>query len=439
MLIPSKNPSRNYALIGSVEATDPLELPRIVERSHRAQKSWKTTSLDKRGEIALDMGMPIRQARDEVAYGMMYMRWYIDHAVEYLSPAITRETPTELHTLYYEPRWVVVAIAPWNYPFSMCIWTCIQALLAGNSVIFKTSKECILTGRLIADIFAWSDLPEWVWTEIYGSGDLWDALMREDIDFVTFTGSTRVGEWLALKSLEKSIGCVMELGGSAPGIICSDADIDSIIETVYFLRYSNSGQMCDGLKRLIVHESRYDEVVERLSVILLSKTIWDASLETTDIGPVVSESQKVAIENQYRDAIDKWASVLARLDIPEWLEWAYFAPALLGNITPDMAVWREEVFGPILPIVTFSTIEEAISLANDTEYGLGAYVFTEDRDLFAQVAREIESGMVQMNTLNYCIPESPFGGYKKSWIGREHGKWGFHEFCNIKVTSMPKK
>jgi succinate-semialdehyde dehydrogenase / glutarate-semialdehyde dehydrogenase len=385
------------------------------------------------------MGMPIRQARDEVAYGMIYMRWYIDHAVEYLSPEITRETSTELHTVYYEPRWVIAAIAPWNYPFSMCIWTCIQALLAGNSVIFKTSKECILTGRLIAEIISRSDLPEWVWTEIYGSGELGERLMSEDIDFITFTGSTNVGQGLAKHAFEKSIGCVMELGGSAPGIICEDADIDRVIETIYFLRYSNSGQMCDGLKRLIVHISRYDEVVEKLSQILLSKKIWDATLETTDIWPVVSENQRVDIERQYSDALEKWATILARLDIPVWLEWAYFAPALLGNITPDMAVWREEVFGPILPIVTFSTIEETIELANDTEYGLGAYVFTESRELFEQIAREIESGMVQMNTLNYCIPESPFGGYKKSWIGREHGKWGFHEFCNIKVTSIPKK
>ena len=122
-----------------------------------------------------------------------------------------------------------------------------------------------------------------------------------------------------------------------------------------------------------------------------------------------------------------------------WLEGAYFAPAILSNITPDMLVWKEEVFWPILPVVTFSTIQEAILLANDTEYWLGAYVFTEDEKSFREIAREVQSGMVQMNTLNYCIPESPFGGYKKSGIGREHGKWGFHEFCNIKVTSIAKK
>ncbi len=457
MLIPSTNPSRNYNIINSIRSTDPSDLHFIVSRSHEAQSNWKglvlTDRVDilrsiyhecdiSRGDIAesiaREMGMPVRQARDEVEYGMVYFSWYLDHATDHLSPLITRETPTELHTVYYEPRWVVVAITPWNYPFSMCIWTCIQALLAGNSVIWKTSKECILTGRLIADIFARSDLPEWVWTEIYGSGEIGDALTDEDIDFITFTGSTRVGESLALKSLEKSIGCVMELGGSAPGIICEDADIEKVIETVYFLRYSNSGQMCDWLKRLIVHESRYNEVVERLSTILLSKKIGDASLEMTDIWPLVSASQKSAIEKQYQDALDKWASILSRSEVPEWLEWAYFAPALLGNITPDMAVWWEEVFGPILPVVTYSTTQEAITLANDTEYGLGAYVFTESKDWFDAIAREIQSGMVQMNTLNYCIPESPFGGYKKSGIGREHGKWGFHEFCNIKVTSIPK-
>ncbi len=456
--ISSTNPSTNYTIIDSVEMTDPDHLSMIVSQARTAQSFWRDISIEKRVEIlrttyhecdlareslamsiAWEMGMPVRQARDEVEYGMMYFRWYLDHALEYLSPEITRETDTELHTVYYEPRWVVIAITPWNYPFSMSIWTCIQALLAGNSVIWKTSKECILTGRLIADIFARSDLPAWVWTEVYGSGELGGHLMAQDIDFVTFTGSTSVGQWLARQSLEKSIGCVMELWGSAPGIICADADIDRVIETVYFLRYSNSGQMCDGLKRLIVHESRYDEVIEKLSHILLSKKIWDASLETTDIGPLVSESQKISIERQYSDAIERWATILARLDIPEWLKGAYFAPVILGNITPDMLVWKEEVFWPIYPVVTFSTIQEAILLANDTEYWLGAYVFTEDEKAFLEIARQIQSGMVQMNTLNYCIPENPFGGYKKSGIGREHGKWGFYEFCNIKVTSIAKK
>jgi acyl-CoA reductase-like NAD-dependent aldehyde dehydrogenase len=217
-----------------------------------------------------------------------------------------------------------------------------------------------------------------------------------------------------------------------------DADIDKIIDTLYFLRYSNSGQMCDGLKRLIVHKDRYNEVVEKLSNIIRSKKIGNALEETIDMGPLVSENQLKHLQEQYNDAKILGATILVEWLIDCNLRWAYHVPVLFGNITREMKIWKEEVFGPILPIVPFETIEEAIELANDTPYGLGAYVFTENHILFERIAHEIKSGMVQMNNLNYCIPESPFGWYKSSWIGREHGKWGFHEFCNIKVISIPK-
>ena len=454
----STNPSENYTLIGSVEPTSSNVLPEIIEQSKQAQKSWKNIPLTERMKlldglyhlfesekeslahiVALEMGMPIRQARDEVGYGLLYYRWYLDNADEYLSDVITREAETELHIVSYEPKWVIAAITPWNYPFMLCIWACIQPLLAGNTVIWKISKEVILTGKLIGEIIDRSDLPLWVWTEIYGDGSLGDALTDGDIDGITFTGSTRIGESLREKAHEKNIPAVLELGWSAPGIILEDADIDSVIESIYFFRYSNSGQMCDGLKRLIVHESRYHEVVEKLTKVLESKKIWPATDESTDIGPLVSESQRKHLEEQYTDALASGARVLFDLGIPDGLEWAYFWPKLLGGITREMLVWREEVFGPILPIMTFRTLEEAIELANNTPYWLGAYVFTESEPLFRKVARELETSMVQMNTLNYCFPENPFGGRKSSGIGSEHGRWGYTEFTDKKVISILKK
>jgi succinate-semialdehyde dehydrogenase / glutarate-semialdehyde dehydrogenase len=453
----STNPSLDYESIWNIEMTGSDALSAIVSEAHQAKKLWGNIPVSDRvsylrntyevfdtereiiaKSISQEMGMPIRQARDEVQYGMMYFSWYLDNALKYLSPEVTRETESELHTVYYEPKWVVAAIAPWNYPFSMMIWTSMQALLAGNSVIFKTSKEVILTGKLISDLIEKSNLPKWVWTEVYGNGELGNELALSDIDFITFTGSTRVGRWLAQIAQEKWIGCVMELGGSAPGIVLKDADIDSVIDTIYFLRYSNSGQMCDGLKRLIVEKSRYEEVVEKLIMVMKSKKIGIAMEESIDIWPLVSEAQLHHLEEQYQDALAKWAILRYQSDIDPSLKGAYFTPSLFTGITKDMKIWKEEVFGPILPVISCDTIEEAIELANDTAYGLGAYVFTEDRETFQLVARNLRSGMVQMNNLNYCIPESPFGGYKSSGIGREHGKWGFHEFCNIKVTSIPK-
>jgi acyl-CoA reductase-like NAD-dependent aldehyde dehydrogenase len=412
--------------------TERVRLLRELYDKFAGQKETIATS------ISSEMGMPIRLARDEVGYGLSYMLWYLDHAEESLVPEVVYESNTEIHTVTHEPRGVVAAITPWNYPFMLCIWACVQPLLAGNTVIWKISKEVILTGRLIWSMIENSSLPPWVWTEIYGDGHTGDLLTDADIDGITFTGSTRIGNMLSQKALTKGITAVMELGWSAPGVVCEDADIDAVLETIYYMRYSNSGQMCDGLKRLIVHSSRYDELVSKLSARLLSKKLGNPLDPSTDIGPLVSENQLVSVTEQYEDAVAKWATILATLPIAPGLSGAYFAPVILGNISTDMRVWQEEVFGPILPIVTFSTIEEAIALANDTIYGLGAYVFTEDRATFAQLARLIESGMVQLNTVNYCIPSDPFGGYKASGIGREHGKAGFYELCNTKVVSMPK-
>jgi succinate-semialdehyde dehydrogenase/glutarate-semialdehyde dehydrogenase len=397
---------------------------------------WKKEILAQ--SIAQEMGMPIRLARDEVQYSLNYYLWYLDNAESSLTPEIVFENETEIHTVYYEPKWVIAAITPWNYPFMLCIWACIQPLLAGNTVVWKISKEVILTGKIIGEIIKNSWLPVGVWTEVYGDGKIWDIITDQEIDGITFTGSTSIGNQLSKKALEKWITAVMELGGSAPGIVCADADIDSVVETIYFMRFSNSGQMCDGLKRLIVHTSRYEELMAKLGDRLLSKKLWHPLDESTDIGPLVSEHQQLAISHQLEDAISKWAVIEYELIVSDELSGAYVAPMILSNISLDMDIWTQEVFGPILPVVIFDTLQEAIELANDTVYGLGAYVFTESHDTFALIARQIETGMVQMNNVNYCIPSNPFGGYKASGVGREHGKHGFRELCNTKVISQPK-
>lgn len=455
--ITSYNPSLNYEEIWQVSVTTEEELRIILQNARKAFMSWKGVGIESRvtvlrqlydafdikrediaRSISREMGMPIRQARDEVQYGMNYFSWYLENAKQCLSPEVTFENDAEIHAVHYEPKGIVAAIAPWNYPFSMFVWTSIQALLAGNVVIFKTSKDVILTGKLIADIADSCNIPKWVLSQIFGDGTLWNMLAESEIDFITFTWSTKVGKWLAQIATRNGIGCVMELWGSAPGIVCADADLEKVLDTIFFLRFSNSGQMCDGLKRLIVHKSRYDDVVAGLKRRMLQKVIGNALEETTDIGPLVSGKQLEQLQIQYRDALEKWATILTQATLSDSIHGAYFAPTILGWITPDMLVWREEVFGPILPIVPFTTLREAIELANDTKYGLWAYVFTEDEEGFDDIAREMESGMVQLNNVNYCIPASPFGGYKESGIGREHGKWGFHEFSNIKTISKPK-
>lgn len=453
----STNPSCDFSVIGEVPVTSEEQVIKIVQKSREVQKAWAdlpvwervkylsktydlmvTRTSDLANILSQEMGMPITQAIEEVKYGLGYFRWYLDNAEICLAPEVVKETDSELHTVYYEPKGVVAAISPWNFPTFLFVWGSIQALLAGNTVVFKISKEVILTGKMIEEIMNQSGLPDGVFSEIYGSGQVGDILTNQNIDFISFTGSTGVGRSLYKKAAEKMITCTMELGGSAPGIICEDADIDSIIDSVYVMKYLNAGQVCDGMKRLIVHESRYGEVVEKLIKILSLKKVGDASENDTDIWPIVSGNQLDILKWQYKDAIDHSAQVLFQTELNPNLKWAYFPAVLLGNVTAHMRVWQEEVFWPILPIVKFKTLEEAIQLANDTMYGLWAYVFTQNKETYRLLAKEIKSGMVQHNNLNYCQPQNPFGGYKMSGIGREHGKWGFHDVCNVKVVSEEK-
>lgn len=273
---------------------------------------------------------------------------------------------------------------------------------------------------------------------MYGGGQVGDKLVHQDIDLICFTGSSKTGKYLYKVAAEKFIKVLLELGGSAPGVVFEDVDIDMVLDTIYANRFDNCGQICDGLKRLIVHEKVYKKVVEALVVKLEKAKVGDALDKDTDIGPLVSARQFEILVDQVSDAKRKGSKILVGGKKLDNLPGYFYSPTLLTNVKPNMRVWREEVFGPVLPIVTFKIEEEAIKLANDTEYGLGGYVFTEDTRRFERVSKEIETGMVQMNNASYLSPSTPFGGCKISGMGREHGKFGFHEVTQIKTLSVEK-
>jgi len=342
------------------------------------------------------------------------------------------------HTAYREPIGVSANIAPWNFPCSNFVWSIGQSLVSGNVVIYKSSEEVPLFGKLIEEIFNQSGLPEGVFSEVYGDGEVGNILVNGNIDLICFTGSTNTGKYLYKVASEKFIKAFLELGGSAPGIIFEDADIDRTIDSIFGNRFLFSGQICDGLKRLIVHESKKDEVITKLVEKVNNTKVGDSLDESTEIGPLVSEKQLLALEKQVDDAIKKGAKVEVggeRLNINGGF---FYKPTVLTNISFDMNVWEDEVFGPVLPVVTFKTEEEAIKLGNDTKYGLGGFVFTEDKEKAKRVALALKTGMVQVNNAIYLKPSSPFGGYKESGIGREHGKFGFLDLTQVKVVAEEK-
>lgn len=452
----SLNPSTGEVL-GEVQTTSKEEITAKVNKARAALKGWKDLGVqgrvivlrkvvegfeNRKDEfaqlISKEMGMPVSQSVHDVGGAIDYFNWYLDNAGKYLAPEVVYEDDEAIHTVRYEPVGVVAAITPWNFPASNFVWMCGQNLIVGNTVVFKDSEEVPLCGKLIEEVFDEAGLPEGVFSEVYGAADAGDFLVHENIDMICFTGSTKTGHALYQVGAEKFIKVFLELGGSAPGIVFEDADLEKTLDTIYANRFDNCGQICDGLKRLIVHESRFDEVIEKLAKKLEEVSVGDSSDKKTDIGPLVSKKQLEALTVQMDDAFDKGASAAYKKAIKASEKGLFFAPTILTDVTSDMKVWNEEVFGPVLPVVTFKTEEEAIKLANDTKYGLGGYVFTEDKVKAQRVASQIQTGMVQMNNGSYVQPPSPFGGCKASGIGREHGKFGFHELSNVKLVSLEK-
>lgn len=455
----SLNPGKNYEEVGRIAPSTHAEIDSKIANARSAQPEWSSlglkgriTILDKlykefekrKNEIGLlaarEMGMPISVGREiDIGSGLRYMRGYLDFAEQWLGPEVLFENNDEINYLFSEPRGVAGISTPWNYPFVNFIWAVMQNLVVGNTVVFKHSEECPLTGKLLEEIIASVDLPHGVFNEVYGDGaSVGEYLMNSHIDLMCFTGSTGVGKHLYQVAAKNFIPAILELGGSAPGIVFKDADLTKTVQSLYENRYFNSGQTCDGLKRLIVHRSIIDEVINQLKTLLASKKIGNPEDPKTDIGPLVAQRQLISLEGQVNDALEKGAKLAAGARRPSGLSGAYYEPTILTNITFDMRVWKEEVFGPVLPVVPFESEDEAIRLANDTTYGLGGYLYTQDKELAKRVCIKLQTGNISVNGANYNIAQDLFGGYKNSGLGREHGKHGLREYCSLKVVALKK-
>jgi acyl-CoA reductase-like NAD-dependent aldehyde dehydrogenase len=453
----STNPAKNYEKIGSVHITTLQEIKEKISLARKVKTEWKELGVEKRAAFVWDIynrlmdkkegiinlvvketGKCLKDARIEVdRYGKDF-KWFLENAEISLEDEVTYEDDRTIHKIVYEPFGIAAVITPWNHPFGMFVWGVIPNLLAGNVVIFKHSEECPLTGRLIEQIIKTTKLPSGVFAEVYGDGRVGKLLISQDINLIWFTGSSAVGKEIYKTAAQKFIKAVLEMGGSNPGIIFEDADIDRFINKIYAKRFIVCGQTCDALKRLIVHQSLFDEVVKKIKIKVEEKKVGDPVDEITDIGSLVAKRQADLLDLQVKDAIQKGAKVVTGGKRPKDLKGAYYLPTVLTNVKKNMRVWNEETFGPVLVIVPFTTEEEAIELANDTKYGLGSLVFTADKERAKRLSAKLESGTVEINSAIHWVSCNPFGGYKESGMGREHGKHGFQELTQIKVVSMEK-
>jgi len=324
MKLISTNPSTGEE-IGAAESTTSAEIDKIVAKAKQAQKTWAKMPLQKRIAavesfvkaaenrrdeiaelIARETGRTIESSYGNVDGGFKYFRAYCSQAEKHLLPEIFNET-TEIR---HEPHGVVAAICPWNYPFMNVAWQCGQALIAGNAIVYKNSELNLMFAKFLAELVAQSDLPEGVFNVIFGDGKIGEYLARSDVDMISFTGSSATGRKLAAIAGEKLIPIAAELGGSAPLIVFEDFEIDDkLIEFIWNMRFVMNGQACDAVKRLIVHKSKFDEVVTRLAKLIAKKKIGDAMDEKSDMGPLISLKQLEKLEAQVADAVKKGAKV----------------------------------------------------------------------------------------------------------------------------------
>lgn len=453
----STNPAKDYEVVGEVEITTDQAIADKIKSAHQATRAWKELGISERirllkpicdelekrssdfaNMITAEMGKPIKQARSEVGGSVEEFRWYLENVELAVKAEITQEDEQSIHKVVYEPYGVAAVIAPWNFPLSTAMPGIVPNLLVGNAVIFKTSEECPLTGKIIEEVFNSQQLPEGVFNEVYGDGKVGEALVRGDVDLICFTGSTAVGKKLYTIAADKFIKAILEMGGSSPCVVFDDADLDVATEQIILSRFLNCGQVCDVTKRVIVHEAVKDKLTEKLVQALSAQKVGDPMNEATDLSSLVAKRQQELISAQLDDTVRTGAHIVFQAPLDPSLQGAYVPPTILDGINRDMRVWREEVFGPVLPIMSFSTEDEALELANGTPYGLGARIVTEDTAKAQRMASRIDAGTVEVNAGDRWQDCNPFGGYKSSGIGREHGVVGIRELCQVKLISSSK-
>jgi len=454
----STNPAKGYEEVGRVLISTKEEIISAVKKAHEALPAWRALSVKDRGEYfqkfldlykkqveklaelqTKEMGKPITESLSECNGRVATLELNIERSIKALESQVLDVYDTYQTELHFEPHGVVVAIAPWNYPTSQFLIAIGQPLLTGNTMVFKHSEECPLTSQFLARLMKEAGFPEGVFTCLYGDGSVGEMLLNQDIDLIIFTGSSRVGEMIYRKAAEKFIPVILEMGGSSPAIVFDDVDLDETCLSIFNERFRNNGQICCALKRLIVHESICDQVVEKLRKIIDAQIIGDPLNEKTTIGSLSAKRQLETLEVQVEDAREKGAIIVTGGKQEEGLDGAYYMPTLITNTTSEMKVVTEEVFGPVLPIITFKTEKEALQIANNTQYGLSAFVYSKDLERASRIAHALEAGQVSINGCSYFSTNAPFGGYKKSGIGRTKGDIGFLQVTQQKVISRPIK
>ncbi|MGW1345838.1 NAD-dependent succinate-semialdehyde dehydrogenase [Kribbella sp. NPDC002412] len=388
--------------------------------------------------MTLEMGKPLADARAEVAYAAEFLRWFGEEAVRISGRwSVAPDGTSRLMTMK-QPVGPCLMITPWNFPLAMGTRKVGPAVAAGCTMVIKPAAQTPLSMYAFAALMQEAGLPDGVLNVVTASrsGEVMEPLIRDPrLRKLTFTGSTGVGRRLVEQSATQLLRVSMELGGNAPFLVLADADLDAAVEGAMVAKMRNMGEACTAANRFLVHESVADEFAGRLANRMASLRVGRGTEPGVQVGPLIDEPARDKVDQLVQDAVDGGAKVRTGGRPVPATGW-FYQPTVLTDVAPDAACLHEEIFGPVAPITRFAAVDEAIQLANDTEYGLAAYAYTRDLTTALRLAEEVDTGMIALNRGIISNPAAPFGGTKHSGLGREGGPEGIHEYLETKYVAL---
>jgi succinate-semialdehyde dehydrogenase/glutarate-semialdehyde dehydrogenase len=443
-------------VIGTVPKLGTPETREAIAGAEKAQKAWAAKTARERAKIlrkwqdlmlenqedlaqimTAEQGKPLAESRGEVAYGASFVEFFAEEARRVYGETIPSPWPTSRIVVIRQPVGVVAAITPWNFPNAMITRKAGPALAVGCAFVSKPASETPFSALALAELAERAGMPPGVFSVVTGSAKEIGAEMSSNplVRALTFTGSTEIGKVLMAQcaSTIKKIG--LELGGNAPFIVFDDADLDAAVVGAIASKYRNAGQTCVCANRLLVQDGIYDRFAEKLAAAVKNLKVGGGTEPGVTTGPLINPAAIKKVEEHIADAVKKGAKLVTG-GKPHELGGNFFEPTLIRDVTPSMLVAREETFGPVAPLFRFKTEEEAIAMANDTEFGLACYFYTRDIGRVWRVAEGLEYGIVGINEGIISAAEAPFGGMKESGIGREGSHHGIDEYVEIKYMLM---
>ena len=449
-----RNPANNELLV-KLPRCQEAETTEAIVTADAAFHTWRKTTAKHRSEIVrrwyelvlqhkddlatlitLEEGKPLSEARGEIDYAASFLQWFSEEAKRVRGDVIPAPKDTQRIVALKQPVGVCAAITPWNFPAAMITRKAGPALAAGCTVVVKPASQTPMTALALGELALRAGVPAGVFSVVTGNdtraigGTLTShPLVRK----VTFTGSTEVGRVLLRQSAETIKKCSMELGGNAPLIVFDDADLDLAIEGIMAAKYRNTGQSCIAANRVLVQDGVHDRLAARLVERTRALKVGNGLEDGVQIGPMIDVAAVAKVEDHLADAVAGGATVVAG-GKRHALGGSFFEPTVVTGVTRGMTIAREETFGPLMPLLRFETDAEAVEMANDTEFGLAAYLFSRDAARIWRTAEALESGMVGVNTGLISTEVAPFGGVKQSGLGREGSQYGIDEYVEIRYV-----